>query len=273
MIDNKPNHEDPFSRASALLAGHRVLVVEDNDINAKVVCRLLEAAAVATEVAVNGQEAIGKMNDSFTAVLMDVEMPVLDGLEATRRLRQLSQFSAIPIIAMTGYGHETDRLNCQQAGMDGFLVKPIEPLALLETLCQLCGQSEKAATRPIPPRAPAERPEKEVLNSEEGLSKLGHDQQLYSEILHDFLEKHDQTVNSLRNSLASGDRKQAQTLAHLLKGVAGTIRAEKLAQQSQLLFSLLNESDPAESDEQEALRRLESTYAQTIKQIHLFLKG
>jgi CheY-like chemotaxis protein len=120
------------------LARHpaRILVVEDNQVNQKVVTAVLRKRGFSIELANDGQEAISKLNESgpFNLVLMDVQMPILDGLEATRLIRKDAQWKDLPIIAMTAHAMNGDRERCLEAGMNGYISKPVHPAHLLSTV-------------------------------------------------------------------------------------------------------------------------------------------
>ena len=126
---------DAEARARAALAGARVLLVEDNEINRQVAGEILASVGVSVSMAANGQEAVDAVvAGDFDAVLMDVQMPVMDGYEATRRLRRDPRFQALPIIAMTAHAMAGDREKSLAAGMNDHVTKPIDPEALFRTL-------------------------------------------------------------------------------------------------------------------------------------------
>jgi two-component system sensor histidine kinase/response regulator len=113
----------------------RVLVVEDDDFNQEVAVELLAVVGVVADVAADGEVALAKVaTGAYDLVLMDVQMPVMDGLEATRRIRALAAHAATPIIAMTANAFEDDREQCLAVGMDDYLAKPVAPDALYEKL-------------------------------------------------------------------------------------------------------------------------------------------
>ena len=114
----------------------RILVVEDNQVNQKVVTAVLRKRGFHIELANDGQEALAKLAncEAFNLVLMDVQMPVLDGLEATRLIRKESRWKSLPIIAMTAHAMNGDKERCLEAGMSGYISKPVHPSLLLSTV-------------------------------------------------------------------------------------------------------------------------------------------
>jgi CheY-like chemotaxis protein len=127
----------PAEPASSQLSGSRVLVAEDNAINQQIVEHLLARLGVTVEFAANGREAVDAVLKDYTrfdAVLMDVQMPEMDGLEATRLIRRQVDATQLPIIAMTAHAMETERQLCLEAGMNDHLTKPVDPKALTKTL-------------------------------------------------------------------------------------------------------------------------------------------
>ena len=122
--------------AGASGSAARILVVEDNQVNQKVVTAVLRKRGFSIELANDGQEALNKLDSSaaFDLVLMDVQMPVLDGLEATRLIRKEPRWNGLPIIAMTAHAMNGDKERCLEAGMNGYISKPVHPSLLLSTV-------------------------------------------------------------------------------------------------------------------------------------------
>ncbi len=133
------------------LAGHRLLLVEDNAINREVASEILVNAGVKVVTAVDGEDALAKVGQGFDAVLMDVQMPKLNGLEATRQIRQQPELAELPIIALTAQLRGGERAQCLEAGMNGYIAKPIEPEILYQVLVDLLKPGGKGEMRPFSP--------------------------------------------------------------------------------------------------------------------------
>jgi len=130
-----PRDSETRSAAPTSPVNARILVVEDNQVNQKVVTAVLRKRGFEIELASDGREALTKLAHSdFDLILMDVQMPVLDGLEATRLIRQEERWKALPIIAMTAHAMNGDRERCLEAGMTGYVSKPVHPAHLLQTI-------------------------------------------------------------------------------------------------------------------------------------------
>lgn len=132
-VPNAPQESGSVPASQAVPA--RILVVEDNHVNQKVVTTVLRKRGFAIELANDGREALAKLESSnFDLILMDVQMPVLDGLDATRLIRRNERWKFLPIIAMTAHAMKGDRERCLQAGMTGYISKPVHPSHLLRTI-------------------------------------------------------------------------------------------------------------------------------------------
>ncbi|MET0086950.1 MAG: response regulator [Sedimenticola sp.] len=233
---------------AAHLHGARVLVVEDNEINLEVAQELLEQNGIHVSVAVNGREAVEKVHSAtFDAVLMDVQMPVMDGYQATTMIRSEPHFKDLPIIAMTASAMPADRGRCLDVGMNDFVSKPFEPRDLFLTLDRWVSVDEGRLAEDLqihtPPVEPGQLPVIEGLDAEDGLRRVGGNQALYVRLLLKFRQSQADFGTGIRTALAAGDMESARLAAHTLKGVSGNIGALELYRTAQELERLIKLND------------------------------
>ena len=217
------------------IRGAHVLLAEDNKINQQVARELLGQAGVKVTIANNGREAVETLNsESFDAVLMDVQMPEMDGYEATRAIRGKLEYANLPIIAMTANVMAGDREKCLKAGMNDHVAKPIDPDKLFTTLVQWIphrevGESETVAQTLAPEPASNELPpDLDGINIDAGLKNVGGNRRLFRKLLVDFYNDHSKDGQAIRNALNEGKLGLATRIAHTIKGVSGTIGAAAL---------------------------------------------
>ena len=219
----------------ASIKGARILLVEDNDLNQEVATELLRDAGFIVDVAENGEIALQKVQQaSFDLVLMDMQMPVMDGLTATREIRKLPAFAALPIIAMTANVLASDRQRCSEAGMNDHLAKPIDPELLWQCLLRWIPPRTSLPTGPEPtavvadlsPKAGAAIPEHIAgLDTQAGLRRVLGKKPLYLSMLRRFVAGQKTVVTQLLAALAQDDLNTAERLAHTTKSTAGSIGA------------------------------------------------
>ncbi len=217
----------------------RVLIVEDNTINLKVGSEMLRLAGVDVETARNGIEAVEKVqHTAYDAVLIDIQMPLLDGIEASRIIRQQFSSRDLPIIAMSAHAKSIKWKACVDAGINDYILKPFSKEALLTVLKKQLGYRHgilppQMAQHPPAPHKMAETRESvsfSGLNIKEGIERLGGSKEIFAEILSDFCEEHATFHTVLKQLLENHDFKGAATLAHSIKGAAGNISAPHLFQ-------------------------------------------
>ena len=218
--------------ALAAIRGARVLLVEDNDINQMVARAVLEDAGLIVEVAENGQVALDMVQQSaFDMIFMDMQMPVMDGLTATREIRALPAAVNVPIVAMTANAMEQDRQLCLAAGMNDSLTKPIDPRTLWDALVRWLPAVETTTAAglhdALAPRADRGYWLEGVpgLDAARGLQYARGNDNLYRSLLGRFVASHAQAPAQIHESLANGDIAAAEMLAHTVKSVAGNIGA------------------------------------------------
>ena len=220
-------------QACPVLQGARVLLVEDNELNQQVARELLQEAGVQVDVAMHGQQGVDMARSQpYDLVLMDMQMPVMDGLEATRQLRADPRLVKLPIVAMTANALDSDRQRCLDAGMNDHLAKPIVPARLWETLQRWIAPS--ASSAPAAPITRAERsalpdgllpPPLPELDMTQGLRNALGRPAFYADLLHSFLDSQGSAADRIAQALAQGHQEQAARDAHTLRGLAGTVGA------------------------------------------------
>ncbi len=244
-----------FGRAEKIFdfAGSRVLLVEDNEINRLLALELLEQEGCRVEVAVNGDEAVAMVTRGegrYDLVLMDVQMPVMDGCQATRLIRQDPRFRTLPIVAMTAHARDEERQTTREAGMNGHIAKPIDARDMFLTMGSAMGlprlkQSAAGAGAVRRPDLPPEEvptpeiPEIAGVESEAALKRVDGNKKLYLWLLRTFLEKQTGSAAAVGRALESGDAELAERLAHTVKGIAGNVGAGGLEGAAHLLESAL----------------------------------
>ena len=246
------------------LGGLRALLTEDNEINQQIAVELLEGAGARVEIAANGRIAVEKLTarpEDFDIVLMDLQMPEMDGYQATAKIRSDPRFAKLPIVAMTAHATMEERRRCHDAGMNAHVSKPIDPGLLFETLGRFYKPAGSGELQPVAPGgAPdgpgARQPTRECtdhprgalavpvgapptgageppalatidgLDIEDGLGRVAGNLKLYLKLLRQFVEQHGPAVQQITAALAQSDAPLAERLAHTLKGVAGNIGAK-----------------------------------------------
>jgi CheY-like chemotaxis protein len=256
--------DDPTERSEVTLAairGAKVLLVDDNDLNQEVGTELLRGAGLVVDVAENGQVAVDKvLAGQFDLVLMDMQMPVMDGVTATRALRAMPQFDELPIIAMTANAMQSDREACRAAGMNDHVAKPIEPRDLFA--CLLRWVRYRA---PVDDKAAAVPGELAVLGGSQagaelslptgiagldvglGLRRVLGKKPMYLNMLRKFVAGQQGAVDKALEALDAGDWDTAVRTVHTTKGVCGNIGAAGVQEQAGQLEEALKERQPRET--------------------------
>jgi CheY-like chemotaxis protein len=224
----------------ARIRGAHVLLVEDNELNREVAIGLLEEAPISIESAENGEVAVQMVNkNEYDLVLMDMQMPVMDGIAATKIIRSDPRFRRLPIVAMTANAMASDRQMCLEAGMSDHIAKPIDPELLFAALLRWIaphgpdGETAKDQT----PHNPEHLPEANSgslnipgIDTETALRRTGGNLKRYEGLLGRFAESQANAVNEIRSALSATDFQTAKRIAHSLKGAAGNLGAMTLAE-------------------------------------------
>ena len=218
-------------------AGSHILLVEDNEINREVFIQLLDSVMLKTEIATNGREAVEKLSiNTYDLVLMDVQMPEMDGLEATRIIRTMDGNSSIPILATTANIFEEERQACIQAGMNDFVAKPIDPSNLFSSIMEWLPVNTTTINK-VPSPVSFVSTDTVLLNqllsiesidAEKGLKNMLGDEKRYIRMLHQFETSHGQDMFKLNAYLKNGKINEAKHIIHTLKGTVGTMGLTRL---------------------------------------------
>jgi CheY-like chemotaxis protein/HPt (histidine-containing phosphotransfer) domain-containing protein len=228
--------------------GSRLLLVEDNEINQQVASELLQQARFYVDIANHGQEAIDMLQpDRYDCVLMDVQMPIKDGLTATVEIRKDKKFKDLPILAMTANATSEDQARCEAAGMNDHVAKPIIPRLLFEALLKWIPHGE----RDLPGLPDTESagdgtaealPEIPGIDTLAGVQRIGGNIASYRKLLQKFADNQANVVDSIRSAIAGKDSELSLRLAHTLKGVSGSIGAGAVQQAAAKLEAALKEA-------------------------------
>ncbi len=264
-------------------SGCRILLAEDNPINREVATELLSSAGLQVDSAENGRQALEKIHqDAYDLVLMDLQMPEMDGIEATRLIRSIPTQSNLPILAMTANIFEEDRQTCREVGMNDFVAKPVDPENLYLTLSKWLPEKNVAeevgdtgTAQPTAGKNPSDvivdkmRQQLDAidgLEAEIGLRNMRGDARAYLRLLSQFDQSHGDDANLLRQAFDSSDFDGARNLVHTLKGTTGTLGLTEMQEISMLLETRLRHLShkPEDQEEREEAQSLIDTFAATL---------
>jgi two-component system sensor histidine kinase/response regulator len=248
------------SRSAAVMAAlknARILLVEDNTFNQQIALEMLEEVGSSVCLAANGMEALELLRQTaFDCVLMDVQMPLMDGLEATRRIRADPRLADMRVLAMTATATSEDRVRCIEAGMDDFISKPIQPALMYQTIANWLPERPQGAPREAPP-TPARPAFKATLGGDPAvidlsiLAKLlGYHPHKVRKFAFKFLHNTQDGLNQMETALRCGDLAALRELGHRLKSPARTVGALGMGE----LLLQMEQLPAADSDADNALR-------------------
>ncbi len=273
------NNAKEFSMGQKLshLRGAHLLIAEDNEINQDVITELLAEIGVKATIAENGEEAIRQLKlHSFDGVLMDMQMPIMDGVSATRHIRQIEKFQSLPIIAMTANATKEDRETCLSAGMNDHISKPVNPETLWQTLSRWIKQKsvfnetnqENQSDDIVSLRNDCLEKLSRIpgLNVKVGLTHVAGKSSLYLNLLQKFSFQHKEMPEKIRQALLDRDFNSAERMVHSLKGIAGILGANQLQESALALESVIRDR----VDQDTILEKLVTTKSIMIDLINSF---
>jgi PAS domain S-box-containing protein len=211
----------------------RILVAEDNRVNQRLAIRLLEREGHTVTIAGSGEEALQALerrqgNADFDLILMDIQMPDLDGLQATARIREKERDSGqrVPIVAMTAQAAESDRVRCLESGMDAYVTKPVNVPELMKMIESVV-PGGKSMNADLTSQESSVEAQLQHLDESLALSRVGGDLELLKEVIALFLDDYPSTIENIRHAVASRDAKALEHNAHSLKGSVSTFGANR----------------------------------------------
>lgn len=229
---NAHSTESKITGGKRRLKGLRILLVEDNLLNQEVAMELLGREDAVVTLAENGQLAVESLQSNpqgFDVVLMDMQMPVMDGLQATRHIRRQLRLETLPILAMTANAMASDRDQCAEAGMNGHVGKPFDIDDLVEKILDITGRQDKTHFRTSPEINRATSARTGLTDHNAALKRLGGDTQFFGRLLRTFASTSPAVLGQAIDALKSRDWRSAGTHLHTLKGTASALGATELA--------------------------------------------
>ena len=260
---------------NAAVDGLRVLLAEDNPVNQQIAVELLKKGGVEVDVAENGRVALDNLRShaQYDLVLMDLQMPEMDGYAAIAEIRADPRFHSLPVIAMTAHAMAEERERCLAAGMNDHISKPINPQMLFETLMRWDSRRHSPASASLKQEEKPTAQEtgsavNEWIDTQSALHRVAGNTKLYHKLLRQFADGERDSPARIDALLAAGDRSTAEHTTHNIKGVAANLGAQALAEAASRLEKAIRES----GDSTEAARDFAAAMAATLVEIERILQ-
>jgi PAS domain S-box-containing protein len=283
-----PSHRLSVDEAAYLIRSEytqaHILLAEDNPVNQEVALDLLRGIGLQVDLAEDGQKAVKMAAESrYDLILMDMQMPLMDGLTATRLIRQTPGCQHIPILAMTANAFGEDRQRCLDAGMNDHVAKPVNPESLYATLIKWLTPDVGAAIPDVVPQAPVPAPADTAeatiaalekvpgLDVAYGLKTMRGKLPSYLRLLGLFVETHGRDPEKIRAALDSGTTLQAEQITHGLKGVSGTLGLTEICTAAQALDNALREPGSLQAHHRQLLAALAEPMQKTVEALSVIV--
>ncbi len=274
-IQNPDLEQPDYMVALGSIQGAKILLTEDNKTNQLVATELLKDAGFIIEVATNGEEAVNMVKNSgvpskYDLVLMDLQMPIMDGYKATETIRLMKEYNDLPILAMTADVVTGVKEKCLSIGMMDFVMKPIIPDQLFNALIKWIKPGDREVVIKLEEDKEGkyiELPEFKQINKEEGLRRVGGNARLFKELLVRFRDRGEAPIHDILNEWPEGDMEVAIRLAHTLRGESGNIGMVDLFQASADLEDALR--NPKDHDVKEKFRITDEEMKKVLDEINL----
>ena len=246
LSSRKHEKQSSYQEAARLVKGAYLLLVEDNAVNQELALEILQDAGLKVDVANNGAEAIEKVSQvHYDGVLMDCQMPVMDGFEATRKIRQDGRFADLPILAMTANAMAGDKEKCVESGMNDHIAKPIDVSQLFLTLAHwIKPKQADVQTETVKHESSTEGiPTIQGLDIDNALVRMGGSVKMLRKMISRFRETQSDVMSRIKAALDNRDVETAVREAHTVKGLSGNIGANEMAQRAALVEGMLKRGE------------------------------
>lgn len=238
-VISRPKRFDGYLTKAKMRQGARILLAEDNEINQQIALEILESAGLAVDVANDGREALDAVKaQRYDLVLMDIQMPVMNGMQATAQIREFKTAAALPIIAMTAHAMAGDREKSLAVGMQDHVTKPIDPNALFNAIIRWIPPAAETISEKLESVKDNEKPKEKNRNDlpsdlpgfdmDSGLRRVGGNRELYLKLLLKVRQEYADAAEKIHDLIENNQMEETRHLAHSIKGVAGNLGAEAL---------------------------------------------